>query len=193
MVEQSVFRGTLEFFNRLGIYDVILPFLLVFSIVFAILEKTKIFGMEKIGDEKYTRKNINAMVAFVIGFMTIASAQLVQIITTVSSQVVLLLLLSVLFLLLVGSFYKETDEGFFLTKGWNTAFMIIMFVGIVAIFLQAIKIDTGEGFLAWLLGYIGNNLSSTAVGSIILLIIVIVLMMFIVKDRKPKKEEKKEK
>jgi hypothetical protein len=40
------------------------PFLLIFFIVFAILEKTKIFGEEK--------KQINALVAFVIGLIFIS-------------------------------------------------------------------------------------------------------------------------
>ena len=43
----SSFRETIIFFEELGVYDVILPFLLVFCIVFAILEKSKIFGTEK--------------------------------------------------------------------------------------------------------------------------------------------------
>ncbi len=30
MVEESVFRNVLVFFNKLGIYDVVLPFLLTF-------------------------------------------------------------------------------------------------------------------------------------------------------------------
>ena len=191
MAEPSVFRGILTFFNELGIYDVILPFLLVFSIVFAILEKTKIFGMEKIGDNEVTRKNINAMIAFVIGFMVIASAQLVEIITTVSSQAVLLLMLSILFMLLVGSFHKETKEGFFLEGRYKTMFMTIMFVGIILIFLNAIKLPTGQGFLTWLLFYIGNNADSQLVGSVILVLIVIGIIVFITKSPQEMKKENK--
>ena len=47
----------------------VLPFLLVFTIVFAILEKTKIFGATKDGESK---KNINAVVALVLGLLMIA-------------------------------------------------------------------------------------------------------------------------
>ena len=43
----------------------IYPFLLIFFIVFAILEKTKIFGDDK--------KQINALIAFVIGFIFITA------------------------------------------------------------------------------------------------------------------------
>src|SRR3989337_1536276 len=97
------FRQVLVFFDSIGLFDVVLPFLLVFTVVFAILEKTKVFGIEEIEGKKYTRKNLNSIAAFVIAFLVIASARLVEIVTTVSANMVVLLLLVVLFLLLVGS------------------------------------------------------------------------------------------
>ena len=107
MAEESVFRSVLSFFTDIGIYDVILPFLLVFTIVFAILEKTKVLGTEEIEGKKYTKKNLNSMVAFVMAFLVVASAQLVRIINETMANIVLLLLISVSFLLLIGSFYRE--------------------------------------------------------------------------------------
>ena len=192
MVEQSVFRGTIDFFGRLGIYDVILPFLLVFTIVFAILEKTRIFGMEEIEGKKYTKKNLDAMVAFVIAFFVVASSQLVEVITQVSSQVVILLLLSVLFLILVGSFYKEEGEGFFLKGGWNTTFMVIMFVGIVGIFLNAIKTEDGQTWLSWIMDFISTKWNTDWVASLILIGVIIGMMALIIGGSGPKKEKKKE-
>ena len=53
----SAFRGVIEFLGDMGVYDVILPFLLVFTIVFAILEKTKILGTAKEGGETIGKKN----------------------------------------------------------------------------------------------------------------------------------------
>ena len=52
MVEESVFRTAIGFLDKLGVYDIILPFLLVFTLVFAILEKTKILGLEKTAQEE---------------------------------------------------------------------------------------------------------------------------------------------
>jgi len=187
MAEASTFRGIIEFFGRLGIYDVVLPFLLVFSIVFAILEKTKVLGMEEIEGVKYTRKNLNSMVAFVIGFLVVASANLVRIINQTASHVVLLLLLAVFFLLLVGSFMKE-GEGVFLEGKWNFAFMIIMFVGIIIIFLNALQTESGESWLDWLVRQGTQNFDSTAVGSIVLIIVVILFMVFVTRERKPVKK-----
>jgi len=192
MVEQSVFRGTIDFFGKLGIYDVILPFLLVFTIVFAILEKTKIFGMEEIEGKKYPRKNLDAMIAFVIAFFVIASSKLVEVITQVSSQVVILLLLSILFMILVGSFAKETEEGFFLPGGLNTTFMVIMFVGIVGIFLNAIKTEEGQSWLSFIMEFISTKWNTDWVASLILIGVIIGFMAYVMGGNGPKKEKKKE-
>lgn len=169
------FRGIIEFFADIGLYDVVLPFLLVFTIVFAILEKTKVLGVEKIEGKEYTKKNINAMASFVMAFFVIASSRLVEIITEVSSHVVILLLLSVLFLLLVGSFFKE-GTGVFLEGGWRIFFMVIMFIGIALIFLNAL------GWLDKAWDFIGGGKGGNAVGSIILILIIIIFMVFVVKE-----------
>ena len=49
--------------ERWGVSDILLPFLLIFAIVFAILEMTKIFGADK--------KNINVIVSLVMGLSII--------------------------------------------------------------------------------------------------------------------------
>lgn len=191
MAEVSTLRNALEFFDKIGIYDVILPFLLVFTIVFAILEKTKVFGMEQVGEKKITKKNLNSMTAFVISFLVVASSQLVEIITQVSSHMVILLMLSVMFLILVGSFYKE-GEGVFLEKGWQKLFMIIMFIGIVLIFMQAIKTDGGDSWLEYGFNYMGANWSSTGVASILLILFAVGIMYWLTKgegESKVKTEE----
>src|SRR3990167_8054724 len=97
----SSFRQIIDFFQKMGMYDVILPFLLVFTVVFAILEKTKVFGMEEIDGKKYPKKNLNAMASFVTAFLVVASTELVRIISDSVAQAVVVLFMAVLFLLLV--------------------------------------------------------------------------------------------
>src|SRR3989338_8661152 len=138
MVEESSFRSAIGFLGKLGVYDVILPFLLVFTIVFAILEKTKILGMEKVGEREITKKNLNAMVAFVVAFLVIASTQLVAVINEVMANIVLLLILAISFLLLVGVFFGSKEFTLKDYPGWITFFMVAMFLGIVVIFLNAL-------------------------------------------------------
>jgi hypothetical protein len=190
MAETSTFRGVVDFFDTVGLYDVVLPFILIFTIVFAILEKTKVLGTEQVGDKEFTRKNLNAMVAFVVSFLVIASARLVETINIVSSQVVILLMLSVLFLLLVGSFSKDAEGGY-LQGNWKIFFMIIMFIGIILIFMSAIKNEEGDSWLDITWNYLSKNgQGGNAVGSVILLIVLVLFMFYIV--RSPDKNDKKD-
>ncbi|MFT4303415.1 MAG: hypothetical protein ACMXYG_02545 [Candidatus Woesearchaeota archaeon] len=190
MAEVSTFRGTLLFFDRLGVYDVILPFLLVFTIVFAILEKTKVLGTEVYEGQKVTKKNLNAMTSFVIAFLTVASSRIVSIINQTAAHIVILLLVSIFFLMLVGSFMKEEDSPFYLTGGWQMLFMGIMFIGVVLIFMNAITYEN-RTWLEIIFDFLADFNNSTVVSSIILIIIVVFFMWFIMKgaDQGPSKEK----
>lgn len=189
---ESAFRGMIGFLDTIGIYDVVLPFVLVFTIAFAILEKTRVLGTEEIDKVKYTKKPLNALVAFVISFFVVGSGELVGILTTVSSQAVILLMASILFLLLVGSFWQEKEHGVFLEGAYNKLFMVIMFVGIVLIFLNAIKTKSGKSWLDFGWSWLSKNWNNNWVSAIIFLVIVIIFMYFVLREPR-KKEEKKEK
>jgi len=193
MVEDSIFREVLVFFERLGVYDVILPFLLTFSIFFAILEKTKVLGTEKSegpkGGDTTTKKNLNAMVAFCGAFFIIASSKMVAIIQESLANVVLLVLVIVSYLLLIGTFYKESEEVA-LEGGWRKFMMVIIFIGIVLIFAHAIPTDDGEPFLDYAYNYIVDHYDSTAVSAIIMIILVVGLMIWITSEPKAKEAAK---
>ncbi len=189
MAGGSGFRGIIEFFSDIGMYDVILPFLLVFAIVFAILEKTKIFGTDTIEGKEYTKKNINSIIAFVIAFLVIASSQLVAIINEAVANVVLLLILSVCFLMLVGSFYHHTEEVK-LDKGWRKLFMVIMFVGIVLIFLNAIKINGDTSVIMWVYTWLSSHWTTNFGASVLFLLIIAAFIFYATKEPgKPKPSE----
>lgn len=186
-VQQSILGGVIGFLDRIGVYDVVLPFLLVFTIVFAILEKSRVLGTEVIKGTTYTKKNLNSMVAFVVAFFVIASAKLVEIVTQVSSQMVILLLFSVLFLLLIGSFYKD-GEAVFLEGGWRQPFMWFMLAGLALIFLNAITTDTSRGRITWLqfiLDWIARAWTSAEIASILFLVVIIIFMAWLTGEPSP--------
>ena len=185
MVEESIFRGVIGFLDRLGVYDIILPFLLIFTIVFAILEKTKIFGVEKIKDQEIPKKNINSIVAFVVAFLVIASTQLVAIISEVMANVTLLLILAVCFMILVGSFYGDKQFSLEDTK-WIKFFMFFMFIGLVVIFLNALN------WLQYVFALFIYWDAEWASG-IIFLIVIVGFITYITKDPAKMKEEEKKK
>ena len=65
-----------NFLKDFGFFDVVLPFLLVFTIVFAVLEKTLILGKE---ENNKPKKNIDAMVAFSIALFVVAASNIVDV------------------------------------------------------------------------------------------------------------------
>lgn len=183
VVQEPAFRGAIEFLARIGIYDVILPFLLVFTLVYAVLEKTKVLGTEEVEGKKLTRKNLNAIIAFVMAMLVVASTKLVGTINEILANIVLLLILSIFFLLLVGSFFKSEGEVF-LKGGWNVLFMVIMFIGIIVIFFNAL------GWLTAIWDFLANNISTNIVGGIILLIVAVAAILYITHEKKPSGEKK---
>ena len=178
MADVSTFRGTLEFLAEIGIFDVVLPFLLVFTIMFALLEKTKVFGTEKVGEHEYSKKHLNSLASFVIAFFVIASSRLVEIITEISANVVVLVLAGTFFLLLAGSFHQQKPEGFFLEGRFKNLFMTIMFVGLVFIFLNAIE-TKGKTWLSWVFDWLRQFTDNVSVASVVLIVIVIGIMYYI--------------
>ncbi len=180
----STFRNALVFFDQLGVYDVVLPFLLIFSLVFAMLEKTRVFGMEGHGDHQTTRKNLNSMVAFCVAFLVVASSRLVAVINQTIAHVMVLLVMSIMFMILLGTFNK--DQELYLEGAWRTAFMWIMFVGIALTLLYSL------GWLQFVWEFAAYNLEGPVVGSFGLLIIVLGFMWYITSNKTEdhKKEHK---
>ena len=181
----SVFRDALVFFDTVGLYDVVLPFLLIFTLVYGVLEKSRIFGTEKAVDGKeYTRKNLNSMVAFVTGFFVVASAQLVSLINVFVARVALILVILIMYMILVASFHEQQgDKGFSLKDFGGKWLMWLVFIAVILIFLD------GLGWLgpAWL--YVTGQWDSQLMGTILLFAIVVGFIWFITSA--PGGEEKK--
>ena len=197
MSTMTVFGDSINFLVKLGVYDIILPFLLVFVLVFALLEKTKVLGTDTLKDSagekaEYTKKSLNAMVAFVTGFFVIASTQLVSVINKSLSQIFLLLLLVVCFMMVWGTFHEQTKGGFFLDpkkqhqKFYYNALMAIVFIAIAAIFLNAL------GWLQAIYDFMKGNWNTDYVAAVVFIVIIVGFMAWIMSDSKPAVEEKKE-
>jgi len=175
----TAFGNAIEFMTRLGVFEVVLPFLLVFTLVFAFLEKTRIFGTEDYRAESdgkmYTisRKNLNSMVAFTMSFFVVASTQLVALINVVISRIVLVVILLFAFMLTMGSLNKQTKEGFFIQGVWKWIFEIVAVLAIVLIFLDAL------GWLDVILGWLSGSLSSETSMALIMVLVLVGIIAWI--------------
>lgn len=86
--------------EQIGFTEVVLPFVIVFTVVFAVLQRSKVLGVDSKGNPK---ANYNAMVAFVIGFFTLIMFKTLKAITLFTRYVVVLLVAFV-FLGIIMSF-----------------------------------------------------------------------------------------
>jgi len=173
----SVFRGTIEFFGKLGMYDVILPFLLVYTVMYAVLEKTKVLGDGK--------KSINAVVAFTTAFFVVASTRLVSIISEGIANVMLVIIMVFCFILLASMFYTG-EKKFELGDGQKKLAVFVVLIVVLSIFLYAI------GWLMPILGFVSMYWNNEAVSAVIFLGIVIGLIAWITKEAPKPVEKKKE-
>ena len=189
---ESAFAGAITLLEDLGVFEVVLPFFLVFTLVFAYLEKTKIFGTEvyKSAEDGETydlpRKNLNAMTALTIAFLTVASSQLVTVISDIAANSVLVLMLGFSFTLVAGSFMKETDDGFYLEGTWKNIFMVLSFAGIALVFLNAL--DWLQPVIDAVLS-IGNNEIASSVALLAVLGGFIAFIVFGSGENRPSEQE----
>jgi cation transport ATPase len=190
IMAESIFRGGLAFLEQVGVYDVVLPFLLTFTLVYALLEKTKILGVQRDNFDKgdtteYAKRNLNSMVALVIAFFVIASSKLVELINKTVSQVFILLLLATMFLLVAGTFHKEGQFSI-TNKKYQGFFMWSSFVAIILIFLNAM------GWLELLYNFLKVYWAGEAVSAIIFLVAIGIFIMIVTSGGSKKKEENNE-
>jgi len=157
-------REAITFMEDYGLYDVILPFMLVFTIIFATLQKIQIFGKES--------RRYNVIIAFVIAFMFVAATKLVDALNNYLPVVGLVLALFLGLMLILGIFGVKEGSG---TQklGWILAGFVTLVVG--ASFIPKIELDFLEPILKHK-------------SAIIVVIIIIGIIAWVVKgESEPKK------
>ena len=133
----STLANALDFFRDFGVFDVILPFLLVFTVVYATLQKTEVLGKNK--------ANLDSMVAFVIGLLVVAATKVVGVINEALPQIMVLVIVGLSFLLMLGIFAKPEGSFFESLEGnFRIGLMIILSAAVVLIFLGVIENSKGE-------------------------------------------------
>ncbi len=139
--------------------ETILPFLLVFTIVFAILQKSKILGEGK--------KQVDSIVALVVGLIIISFAQATGIILQMTVFLATALVVVLILLILLGAFAKEGE--FFkdiITKP-------VRIIAIIAVVLAvAIAAVYTTGFWQYIYDWIFIGSQSTIFINVLFLIII---------------------
>ena len=114
-----------------GLTDVMLPFLLIFVVIFAILQKAKIFGEDK--------KKFNLVFALVVGLLVVIphvlniyppEADVVQIMNKALPQISIFAVAIVMLLILIGLFGGEAKWASGSLSGWVAiiAFLVVLII-----------------------------------------------------------------
>jgi len=166
-----------DFFYQLqatGFYEFALPFLLVFTIVFAILEKTALFGKDSHGEP---RKNINLIVSLIIGLIVVNQFQIVDRLNLFLPKVSLFIIVAVMFLILIGIFGANVSEGF------SGILLFIFAIVSLLIIYWALIPDASVDFIGGDLGFwLQDNIST------LLLLVIIGVIIWAVAG--PKQRQK---
>jgi hypothetical protein len=99
----SELSGFISMLEDLGFYEVALPFLLVFTLFFAVLQKIKIFGEHG--------KNFNMVIALVMAFLVVRTNTIVEVMNNFLPQVSLIALIFVVILILIGIMLGPAEKG----------------------------------------------------------------------------------
>ncbi len=169
-----------QFLDDFGFFSVVLPFIFVFAIVFAILEKTLILGKEVRGENKDApRSSINAMVSFAVALFVVGATNIVSVIRESLPMVVLVLVAIISFMLLAGSFMAG-EFSFDDKPRWKIFLTILMFISVILIFMGVIKTSSGVSWLSFIWNYTLTNWATGPIVSGLVFLVVIVASIFFI-------------
>ncbi len=149
MTELFIFN---QFFS-----EIILPFLLVFTVIFAILEKTKILGDDK--------KQIDAIVGFVIGLLLVVVEPARNVVVGLM-PILAIFVVSLLVFLIIYGFAKGGEDV--KINGKYIGVVVILAVVVISISLLVLT-----GHWDSLVNFFKNNTNSNIISNVIFVLIII--------------------
>ena len=114
--------GAIQQLVDLGLVDVVLPFIFIFTILFAILQKTKILGSEK-GKPKV---RLNSIFALTVALFFVNSEKGATILSSVSQKFILLVIVIVVVMIISG--FLGFKSKFFGKLGYIILTIIILLI-----------------------------------------------------------------
>ena len=144
--------------------EMILPFLLIFSVTFAILQKTKILGDGK--------KQIDAIVALVIGLIVITFGYATNLINSLIPFLAVSIVVILIFMILYGMTFQGRDE-LKIHQGIQITVGILAALGLLIVLL----VSTGAWDYLYDRFFLGGDSSSLVTNVIFIVVIVAVVLV----------------
>jgi|SRR3989344_2366296 len=168
MVE-TIFSSPLSF-------QVILPSLLVFTLIFAVLAKSEVLGKGK--------NQINALVALVMALIVVSFGYAVYIINNLVPFLAVGLVIILVFMILTGAVFEQGQ--FKLHSGIKWAFIAII---AIAVLIAALYFTGAWDYLYGLFNGGGSNILMNFI-FIVLIVVVVIVVLVGGKDKTSSSESK---
>ncbi len=152
--------------------NIILPFVLMFVVVFAILEKTQILGKEK--------RQINAIVSFIFSLMFLAVPGVIGVTQKMIPIIGMIIIILLSFMMLFGFVGGQTGEKG-LNKGLKITFGILIGISMIVMVMWATNT----------LPSMSSFFSNDEVVSTTIFIVFIIAIFSVVLSTSPKEEGSK--
>lgn len=158
--------------QQLGVFTVLLPFLLVFAIVYAILEKIELFK----------NRGVNMLIALAIGFFAISNATVSTFFMYLFSNLAWGIAILIAVVVLVGLAIKPGEQT------WKTIFIILGIIILLVILskptpfgVSGFRAIFGDNFYYW----VQQNMPSL----ILAIIVIIALVAVVIAGKKEEKQK----
>ena len=154
-------RSLFMYWDSIGVFDVLLPFFLIFSVSFAILENTGILK----------NKKINAIVAGMIGILFVNNPYLVGILQSFVPNIAMVLIVILMTLLIAGAFLGAKGDA-----NKPGAFGIAAIIALIFV-IWALVSQTGYGYYSSWSYYFDDQ----TIGTIMLVGVFVFVIWFVTK------------
>lgn len=144
--------------------EIILPFLLIFAVTFAVLQKSKVLGDGKAQSD--------AIVAFVIGLIFIGFYQAVDVVRNLIPVLGVSLVVILIFMLLVGFLYGGNFD-----LHANVKYGITAIIFIVVIIAVLVATDSWDNIVAMFSGESSSSLVSNIVFIVLMIVVIAVVVI----------------
>ena len=153
-----------------GFFTVILPFVLVYALVFGLLNTVKLFG----GDDE--SKTVNQVIALSVGAFVITSTDAVNNIASIVPQAGFFLVVSVLLLMVLGLFGLKNEKDDLFNKGSRMKNFAILLLTLAFFLVIDMGVEGGIPIIRQLSQFLvgsSNIVSGAAFESILALALVL--------------------
>ena len=152
MLQSGTFENLILQLENLGFFTYVLPFLVIFSLVFGILSNVKMFK---------ENKGVTAILALSIGLLALWQGIVPQFFAEIFPRMGVALSVLVVALILVGIFVPMAEHG---KKGWGN----YIFLGVGGLGFLIALLKSAEAYSWYSGGWFTENMAMIIVGIILL-------------------------